>query len=154
MKMAVSLAPPVISGPAPSRRWSTLTLRARISAYATLTKPRIALMVLITVAVGFVLGANGPVSPSRLFLTLLGTGLVAGGASAWNMILERDRDARMKRTANRPLPSGRVALGGAVDLRLDDQPARAWRSSGSASTGSPPAWRPRPSCSMSGSTRP
>ena len=40
--------------------------------------------------------------------------MVAGGASAWNMILERDRDARMKRTANRPLPSGRVTLGGAV----------------------------------------
>src|SRR5947209_1366959 len=112
--MAVSLAPPVISGARQERSLVDLDLRSRISAYVTLTKPRIALMVLITVAVGFVLGANGPVSPFRLFLTLLGTGLVAGGASAWNMILERDRDARMKRTAHRPLPSGRVALGGAV----------------------------------------
>src|SRR5258708_1434979 len=112
--MAVSLAPPVISGARPEPTTVDLDLRSRISAYATLTNPRIGLMVLITVAVGFVLGRNGPASPSRLFLTLLGTGLVAGGASAWNMILERDRDARMRRTANRPLPSGRVALGGAV----------------------------------------
>src|SRR4051794_22406057 len=112
--MAVSLAPPVISGPRTEPSLVGLDLRARMSAYAALTKPRIALMVLITVAVGFVLVANGPISPVRLALTLLGTGLVAGGASAWNMILERDRDARMKRTAGRPLPSGRITLGGAV----------------------------------------
>src|SRR5258708_7522567 len=112
--MAVSLAPPVISGSRTEPTPVELDVRARISAYAALTKPRIGLMVLITVAVGFVLGANGPFSPLRLVLTLLGTGLVAGGASAWNMILERDRDARMKRTAGRPLPSGRIALGGAV----------------------------------------
>src|SRR5439155_5282823 len=89
-------------------------LRGRLAACIALTKPRIAVMVLITVAVGYLLGAGGSISPARLLLTLLGTGLVAGGASAWNMILERDRDARMKRTAHRPLPSGRVALGGAV----------------------------------------
>jgi heme o synthase len=114
VKMAVSLAPPVMSGPRPEPSLVDLDFRARMSAYATLTKPRIVLMVLITVAVGFILGANGPFSPVRLVLTLLGTGLVAGSASAWNMILERDRDAKMKRTASRPLPSGRIALGGAV----------------------------------------
>jgi heme o synthase len=91
-----------------------LDFRAKLGAFATMTKPRIALMVLVTVAVGYLLGAAGSVSPWTLFLTLFGTALVAGGASAWNMILERDRDARMKRTANRPLPSGRLSLVEAV----------------------------------------
>ncbi|WP_435011708.1 heme o synthase [Tundrisphaera lichenicola] len=112
--MAVTLAPPVLVGTHPEPELITLDLRGRIAAYLALTKPRIAFMVLLTVAVGFVLGANGPIAPISLCLTLLGTGLVAGGASAWNMILERERDARMKRTANRSLPSGRVPLGGAV----------------------------------------
>jgi protoheme IX farnesyltransferase len=71
-------------------------------------------MVLVTVAIGFLLGVPGAVSSVRLLLTLFGTGLVAGGASAWNMILERNRDARMKRTASRPLPSGKVSLAEAV----------------------------------------
>src|SRR3712207_7663877 len=53
--------------------------------------------------------ARGAARPSTLGLTLLGTGLVAAGASAWNQYLERDRDRRMKRTAGRPLPRGRLA---------------------------------------------
>jgi protoheme IX farnesyltransferase len=62
--------------------------------------------------VGYLVGARGtsiPPPPLRLLLTLLGTGLVAGGAAAWNQYLERGRDGRMKRTATRPLPSGRLA---------------------------------------------
>ena len=112
MKTAEWLATPTISETQPAPTW--VDLRARLSAYAALTKPRIALMVLVTVAIGFLLGAPGAVSPFRLVLTLVGTGLVAGGASAWNMILERDRDARMRRTANRPLPSGKLSLFEAV----------------------------------------
>jgi protoheme IX farnesyltransferase len=81
----------------------------RLSAYLALTKPRIGVMVLVTVATGFFLGARGASHPSTLGLTLLGTGLVAGGASAWNQFLERARDRRMRRTASRPLPSGRIA---------------------------------------------
>jgi heme o synthase len=82
---------------------------SRLAAYVALTKPRIAVMVLVTVATGFLLGARGAAHPSALFLTLLGTGLVAGGASAWNQYLERSRDLQMRRTAGRPLPSGRLA---------------------------------------------
>jgi protoheme IX farnesyltransferase len=63
-------------------------------------------MVLLTVAVGFILGARGASHPKTLILALVGTGLVAAGASAWNQVLERDRDARMRRTARRPLPAG------------------------------------------------
>jgi protoheme IX farnesyltransferase len=84
----------------------------RLAAYVALTKPRIVVMVLVTVATGYWLGARGASSRthslSTLLLTLFGTGLVAGGASAWNQLLERARDLRMRRTATRPLPSGRL----------------------------------------------
>ena len=114
MKTAEMLAPPVIVEARPGPTLLELDLKAKLSAYVSLTKPRIAVMVLVTVAIGFLLGAPGAVSPVKLLLTLIGTGLVAGGASAWNMILERDRDARMKRTANRALPSGKLSLAEAV----------------------------------------
>jgi protoheme IX farnesyltransferase len=84
----------------------------KIFAYITLTKPRIAVLVLFTVAVGYVLGTRlmPGGSPLALLGALAGTGLVAAGASVWNQVLERSRDARMKRTAQRPLPTGRVGL--------------------------------------------
>jgi protoheme IX farnesyltransferase len=81
---------------------------SKVSAYLSLTKPRIVVMVLVTVGVGFLLGARGSAHPATLSLTLLGTALVAGGASALNQWLERARDARMRRTSNRALPMGRV----------------------------------------------
>ncbi len=117
MKTAEILAPPVLveleTGPEPVLLASDL--KVKLSALIALTKPRIALMVLVTVAVGFLLGTSGgSIAFGKLALTLVGTGLVAGGASAWNMILERDRDARMKRTANRPLPSGKLSMVEAV----------------------------------------
>jgi protoheme IX farnesyltransferase len=82
--------------------------RSRFVAYAELTKPRIALMVLFTVVIGAVLGGGGHVDLLLLFHTVLGTTLVAAGASALNMYLERRLDARMRRTENRPLPAGRL----------------------------------------------
>jgi protoheme IX farnesyltransferase len=84
----------------------------RVAAYISLTKPRLVLLVLITVAVGFFLGGAGGVhqgSFATLLATLLGTALVAGGAGALNQWLERARDAQMRRTASRALPSGRLA---------------------------------------------
>lgn len=104
--------------------------RARLAAFIALTKPRIAFMVLITVATGFLLGARKSSHPVTFVWTLIGTGLVAAGASVWNQYLERDRDARMRRTGSRPLPTGRVspteavvfgatlAIGGATILVL------------------------------------
>ena len=73
-----------------------------------LTKPRITALVLVTTAGGLAL------APARLpllqtLLTILGTGLVVSGASALNCWLERDSDARMNRTRNRPLAAGRLA---------------------------------------------
>ncbi len=114
MKSALSIAPPGLAEPRPSFEGDAHSgARSRdegkLASYVTLTKPRIILMVLLTVVVGFVLGARGSSHPATLLLTLLGTGLVAGGASAWNQVLERSRDARMRRTASRPLPTGRLA---------------------------------------------
>jgi len=114
VKTAVSLSPPVLAGTRPDPALIDLDARARLSAFVALTKPRIVVMVLVTVAVGFVLGSNGTISVARLLVTVIGTGMVAGGASVWNQILERDRDGRMKRTAGRPLPSGKVSLAEAV----------------------------------------
>lgn len=116
MKMAVPLMSPTLADPALVA--VDIDVRSRLSAFLALTKPRIAVMVLVTVATGYILGANGSSSIGRLLLTLLGTGLVAGGASVWNQVLERDRDARMRRTANRPLPTGRVTLAEAVAFGL------------------------------------
>ena len=82
--------------------------RAAISDYLELTKPRITLTVVMTALVGYVMGARGPVGVSRMSLTLAGTALVAAGASALNMLLERRTDALMLRTRNRPIPAGRV----------------------------------------------
>jgi heme o synthase len=92
-------------------------ISSRVSAYVSLTKPRLVLLVLVTVAVGFLLGPRGSASHatlSSLVATLLGTALVAGGAGALNQWLERERDARMRRTANRALPAGRLAPSEAV----------------------------------------
>jgi heme o synthase len=75
---------------------------------ADLTKARLTLLVLLTTLVGFYLGFQGPMNYVLMFHVLLGTGLVAAGAAALNQLLERDYDAKMVRTQNRPLPSGRM----------------------------------------------
>jgi protoheme IX farnesyltransferase len=86
-----------------------------------LTKPRIVLLVAITAAAGYALGLRTlppgqyPASSAAatgwvLLHALLGTSLVAGGTSALNMVVERDVDALMHRTAHRPLPAGRISL--------------------------------------------
>ena len=82
--------------------------RVRIGDLVELTKPRITFLVLITTLVGFYMGSRNGLNFLLLFHTILGTGLVASGASALNQYLERDLDARMTRTRNRPLPDGRL----------------------------------------------
>jgi protoheme IX farnesyltransferase len=84
------------------------SLRAQASDYLALTKPRIVLLVVLTTAAGFWLGARASGRPEDWLWTLLGTALVAAGASAWNHALEWRRDARMRRTARRPVPQGRI----------------------------------------------
>jgi protoheme IX farnesyltransferase len=81
----------------------------RLADFVELTKPRIASLVLVAVAASAALAAQGPLDVWRLVHTLLGTALIAASASALNQWLERGPDARMPRTADRPLPSGRLA---------------------------------------------
>jgi len=84
------------------------TGRSTAADYLELTKPRITVLVMLTALVGFVMGSQGRLSPTALVAALLGTGLVAAGASALNMVLERHTDTLMWRTRNRPLPGGRL----------------------------------------------
>lgn len=80
---------------------------ARLADLVELTKPRITTMVAVTTAAGFVM-AGGSLDLLLLLHTLVGTALVASGAGALNHVVERDVDARMRRTADRPLASGRL----------------------------------------------
>ncbi len=79
-----------------------------LAVYADLFKARLTSLVLLTTLVGFYLGFRGPVDFALMFHLLLGTALLASGAAALNQLLEREYDARMRRTQDRPLPSGRL----------------------------------------------
>ena len=79
---------------------------SRLRGFFELCKPKILVMVLVTTILGFYLGGNVISSFRLLVVTLLGTGLCAGGAGALNHYLERDADMQMERTKYRPLPSG------------------------------------------------
>ena len=78
------------------------------SVLADLVKARLTTLVLLTTLVGFYVGWRGPMDFALMFHLLAGTALVASGASALNQLLEREYDAKMRRTQNRPLPSGRL----------------------------------------------
>src|SRR5215831_15323433 len=87
---------------------NAVTDRGWIAVYADLFKARLTFLVLLTTLVGFYVGFRGPVDYVLMLHTVLGTALVAAGASALNQLLEREYDAKMRRTAGRPLPSGRL----------------------------------------------
>lgn len=91
---------------------------SRFADYLELTKPRIAVMALFTVAIGYLVGAGSAASPVALFHVLLGSGLVAAGGSALNQWLERRIDAKMFRTLKRPLPAGRLSAREALAFGL------------------------------------
>jgi heme o synthase len=83
-------------------------LGARLADVLQLGKPRITTLVLVSTALGFALGGNGPFPWGRFAALMAGTALVAWGINALNQYLERDIDALMPRTRNRPLPAGRL----------------------------------------------
>lgn len=80
----------------------------RVADYLELTKPRIAVLVLFTVAIGGLLATRDVANLPALVHTIIGTALVAAAASALNQLWERHTDALMHRTENRPLPAGRL----------------------------------------------
>jgi protoheme IX farnesyltransferase len=85
-----------------------VTFVHRIADFIELVKPRLVVMILITTAAGFYLGAQQTVDWLRCLHTLVGAGLTAAGVLGLNQYLERDVDAQMKRTQERPLPGGRM----------------------------------------------
>jgi protoheme IX farnesyltransferase len=88
--------------------------RATVADWLELTKPRITTLVVYTALVGFVCAAPGRTWSGLLLAAILGTGLVAAGASALNQVLERSTDALMVRTRTRPIPAGRIRPAEAV----------------------------------------
>ncbi len=105
--------------------------RSLLSDVGQMTKPRITTLVVATAYIGYEIGQHSqslalrqldplirlPVTPWwTLPATLLGTGLACMGASAFNQVLERDVDALMHRTMNRPLPAGRISVASALFL--------------------------------------
>ena len=91
-------------------------VEARVGDYLQLARPRLALLVLFTVGAGWLLAADTEPQWLSLVHALVGTALLFAGASALNQLLERRRDASMPRTANRPLPAGRLQPGEVLAL--------------------------------------
>ena len=99
-----------LSQPVAMPRGSVIT---RLRDYAELTKMRVTTLIVMTTWCGYYFGAlrSGVSSLSwGLFHTLLGVGLVSGGTAALNEVMEHNIDGRMRRTAQRPLPAGRMTV--------------------------------------------
>ncbi len=86
-------------------------VKTKLTDYVQLTKPGISIMAGVTAFAGFILGSFGAVDWLKLLHTTVGTLLISAGAGAFNMLMEKDTDARMRRTKTRPLPSGRMRAG-------------------------------------------
>src|SRR5688500_3134170 len=101
---------------------TAVAVRTRASDYVALAKPRLNVLVVASALAGYAMAGGDTANIPVLLWPLVGTGLVAGGASAFNQILERDADALMRRTRTRPLPDGRLlaseALGFATVLSM------------------------------------
>lgn len=85
------------------------TARSMTSIISDLIKARLTMMSLITTWVGFHLGWVGPFDFWILAHTMIGTGALASGAAALNQWMEKDLDALMERTENRPIPAGLIS---------------------------------------------
>ena len=83
-------------------------LTSKLRDYYILTKPEVNLLILMTTSAGYYLANRGPLRIGGLISTLVGTLLVASGTATLNQWMERVWDGQMRRTASRPLPSGRV----------------------------------------------
>jgi len=93
----------------------TVPAHARFSDYVELTKPRLSLLSVLTSLVGY-FAARPAHDLARVGFLALGASLAAGGVAALNQWSESDTDARMNRTAQRPIPSGKIAGGSAYVL--------------------------------------
>lgn len=83
--------------------------REKLAAYLELTKPRIALMLVLTSAAGFYLGSDKGFDIALFINSTIGITLLAFGVATLNQVIEKRTDALMDRTANRPLPTGKIS---------------------------------------------
>ena len=97
--------------------WSRQAAR-RAADFVQLTKPRLTSLVLATAAVGFFIASARDADLLAGLLMIAGLAAVVGGGNALNQYRERDADARMHRTRNRPLPTGRLAAGEALGFGI------------------------------------
>ena len=98
----------IVVSPSRASAWS------KVRDYVELTKPRIAVLVLLVVLASGIAAGWGLADGWTLLHAVIGTFLVASSASAANQLLERNRDSQMHRTADRPLPAGRISPAGAL----------------------------------------
>jgi protoheme IX farnesyltransferase len=84
-------------------------LKAKLTDYVQLTKLRLSFSVVFSASAGYLLGVDS-VSASVLVSLIIGGFLVVGASNGFNQIIERNRDALMDRTRNRPIPAGRMTV--------------------------------------------
>ena len=115
----MSIAAPELARPLNSdTALTSISPTHRVRDFVDLCKPRIAVMGLFTVAVGFFVGSRGEWNAGLLLHSLLGVGLVAIACSVLNQLVECDTDRRMFRTARRPIPTGRISRSEALAFGL------------------------------------
>jgi heme o synthase len=89
-------------------RLERLSARERFAAFLELTKPRITFLIVLTAAAGFALGSSASIDYALMARAMFGIALLSSGIATLNQYMERDLDLLMRRTANRPLPSGKL----------------------------------------------
>jgi len=87
-----------------------VSFSSKVQDYLLLTKFRLSALVVFSAAMGFIIASGSGFSWARLGLLMLGGFLVTGASNAFNQIIEKDLDKLMERTANRPLPAGRMSV--------------------------------------------
>lgn len=100
-EFAIELNPAVV-------QLERLSARDRVAAYLELTKPRITFLIVLTAAAGFSLASPGHVDYRAMLTAMVGIALLSSGIATLNQYMEKDLDALMRRTANRPLPTGKL----------------------------------------------
>jgi protoheme IX farnesyltransferase len=100
-EFAIELNPAVV-------QLERLSTRDRVAAYLELTKPRITFLIVLTAAAGFALASPGHVDYRAMLTAMVGIALLSSGIATLNQYMEKDLDALMRRTANRPLPTGKL----------------------------------------------
>jgi len=83
-------------------------IRSRTTDFVALSKPRLNVLVVASSLAGYVMGGGDMSNAANVVFTVVGTALVAGGASAFNQVIERNADSLMRRTRLRPVPDGRL----------------------------------------------